>query len=163
MAMTPKQMTDHVLELAEKHDVRIVFLPMDLGHSVANATAREVYVPPITDGAVYAAVLHELGHVVHPRGVLQLRQGAPIEVVLREERNAWAWARYMAKEWTPLMEESERHAMSTYLRREQAEKHRAGSLQEIITIMDAITKVLDASRKPLTANNIVVTKPGRKP
>lgn len=156
MAMTIGQMTAHCEELAAKHNIRIVWTRMDIAHSCADSEAREVYVPPITDGAVYAAVLHEMGHIAHPRGVLMNRNDAPAHVKLREERNAWAWARYMAKEWTDLMDYSERHAMATYHESLRQEQMLQATFRDII---DAINQSFNAGRN----NQVEVTKKGQKP
>lgn len=155
--MTPTQMAAHVAELAEKHNIRVIYVQMDLRYSCADAVTREVYVPPITDGAVYAAVLHEMGHVAHPRGVLCNRRDASTEVKLREEQNAWAWAKYVALEWSPLMEESYQYAISTYTR---ARDHSRVLNSDLAAV---ITAILDMTGRDLDPKDVTILKPGRKP
>jgi hypothetical protein len=106
--MTVNEMRAHVEALGIKHDVRIVWLPMDMTRSTSNTTDREVYVPPLTDSGVYAVVLHEIGHIVHPEG-----HGANFSN-MHAEQSAWSWARATAKVWTPTMQQSMEYGLNSH-------------------------------------------------
>lgn len=127
---------EHIQQIAKKRLVEI--LPRLCETSTAYRDIRSKYIrtvtPVITD-AQYSTALHELGHLIHPWGyvwppsrrsismrMFNIPQTADdVRLTLQSERNAWAWARKNAMQWTPLMEEDAQDAFETY--RSWAERH----------------------------------------
>lgn len=88
---------------------------------------RCISIAPVIDETTYAVALHELGHCLHPMGMVSLTHGsltmrktkqcstlADVRLELEEERAAWEWAHQYALEWTPSMTAVERLSYNTY-------------------------------------------------
>jgi len=115
------RLRDHAFRLAKQHAVRIVEEPeATLDDTAGSRPHRAVFTPPITTEAIYSAVMHEFGHILHPDGWLEskamvwMMQGVTTPKMLREERAAWEWARANALAWTPAMEAHATYALGTY-------------------------------------------------
>lgn len=116
--MDARQLCTHALELAGAFNVVLIFVP-DCERHLACATLaygrRVVAARGIDDETSYAVVLHELGHVLSPWGLLRtIKTKGNKNLMLEEERAAWDWARHYALEWTAAMASVERWAMGTY-------------------------------------------------
>jgi len=106
----------HAHQLAEAFEVRLVEVPdanWKPEYAAAEATSRVVVAHPIIDETTYAVVLHEIGHLAAPWGVLQ-RDHANRNLTRVEEAAAWEWARHYALEWTAVMEQVATWAEQTY-------------------------------------------------
>lgn len=115
--MTPNVLRDlqqHLDRLSTRHNVRIVYTPMDMRSSCANCIDREVYVPPCDSFATYSVALHEFGHVVAPGG--QRYAHYTKQQTLHSEQVAWKWARENALCWNESMAEVERYGLGGYER-----------------------------------------------
>lgn len=107
----------HLVALAKKADVSL-FVCDQCDNSYANPITRRVHIPP-PDGRdeAYAVALHELGHILDPRGYQRPRvPGVPVppDVQYEEELAAWDWARRNATRWTEAMEYIAQLALFTY-------------------------------------------------
>jgi hypothetical protein len=81
---------------------------------------RGIAVAPITNHATYAIALHELGHHLHPLGIMQTSDQDEFDrlEVLRE-RSAWEWAEANALEWNNEMEHVKLHGLRSYEQKAQ--------------------------------------------
>jgi hypothetical protein len=116
--VTAAQLRIHAHELARAFKARLVETPgMPPDDAFAIPAMSVVVCAPITEETTYAVALHELGHLVAPLGALRTRASAHnVNLRCDEEEAAWAWARRMAIEWTPVMESVARWAEGTYTR-----------------------------------------------
>ena len=127
----------HVEELCRAFSVRLLVRPSMPPHAAHAGRCRRtgrpcIVIAPVTDDTTYAVALHELGHMLHPAGTFWLevsavkrRTGAyatlrDVRLTLEAERNAWAWARRMALDWTPAMAGVRRMCLGAY--RQQARR-----------------------------------------
>lgn len=81
------EMVRHVKVLAHSGGVTVV--EKGRGSGRAWRKKRLVHIPPILSAVTYAVALHELGHVLGPRGTARVER----------ELLAWEWAREVALEW----------------------------------------------------------------
>ena len=110
----------HAREVAHAFQVRLIEDAALPPHgAVSFPVGRIVVCAPIIDDTTYAVALHEIGHVVAPRGSLSgscrpegFRHELRLTVV--EEDAAWTWAHHYALEWTPLMDHVERWGRASY-------------------------------------------------
>lgn len=133
----------HVTELAAAFGVRLIVLRDAAPHEAAAGTivkkGRQVHhskrercvsITPVIDETTYAVALHELGHCLHPAGMVNQTHGSvtmrktnqiatlsDMRLQLLEEESAWEWAHHYALEWTEVMSQVERLALSTYRRK----------------------------------------------
>lgn len=143
--MTPntlRALQVHLDGLSLKHDVRMVYTPMDMRSSCADCEAREVFVPPCDSFATYAVALHEVGHVVAPGG--RRYAGATAQQKLRTEQVAWQWARVNAICWNEAMTEVERYGLGGY---EQAALSNTTET-DTAKLLDMIGQILFGGRQP---------------
>jgi hypothetical protein len=88
---------------------------------------KVIQIAAVIDDSTYAVALHELGHCLHPLGMLH-DQGSislrvrnvqttkrDVRLKLMEERAAWEWARHYAIEWTETMTFVERISLESYV------------------------------------------------
>jgi hypothetical protein len=114
-------LTRHAREVAGAFGIQLVLDP-SLKPEDAGAAVRPdcpagsiVIAAPIVDETTYAVVLHELGHILHPGGVVRSAATAKsLGLKQHEEEAAWSWARHNALEWTAVMETVATWALSTY-------------------------------------------------
>ena len=107
-------MHEHVEQLAKAFDVRLIISDqLRPEEACAIPHMRIVLAAPIHEALGYAVVLHELGHLVAPVGALNVPRTPQAKCA--EEEAAWAWARYMALDWTEPMEQLAQWAERTYL------------------------------------------------
>ena len=102
-----QRLRQHVYELAAAFEVRVVETDLPPDRAAAEPNLRVVVVGRIVDETTYAVALHELGHVVDANGQQHTHQ-------LLAEESAWAWARYVALDWTDSMTSVEQYALGTY-------------------------------------------------
>jgi hypothetical protein len=135
MKTTVEKFTDHVLAEAAQHAITIERCTKDAcpnefcremgqkgGRNHSDFIARIVHVAPITDHAMYAVALHELGHLIADGGVDYPRRLAMAvfglnprrEDCLREEQIAWQWAMEHALCWTVEMTRVRDSSIATY-------------------------------------------------
>jgi hypothetical protein len=125
----------HVTDLAHAFEVRL-FVHRRMSPSGAGAgfvtiggietLVKRIDIAPVTDEATYAVALHELGHCLHPLGMLhtqgskmmrrfnQLATFRDVRLKLESERAAWEWAHHYALEWTDTMAYVERVGLQSY-------------------------------------------------
>ena len=72
-----------------------------------------IYSMPIETEQVYAAVMHEVGHRVHPK-LLNVVPVPTVAYMMNEEHLAWEWAKHSALLWTLDMEQLMKMALKTY-------------------------------------------------
>ena len=134
-----RRYTDHILELCIAFDVRIQPLPARRMDRAAAGMLRDaptfdertrvIRIAEPTDEPTYAAALHELGHLLHPLGMVASREGSlryrtthqpndlrDVRLELESERAAWEWAHTHAIEWTEVMTFVETSCMAEYLK-----------------------------------------------
>lgn len=121
----------HVQDLAAAFGVRLninaAMPPHAAGAAQSHAgTHKQIMIVPVIDETTYAVALHELGHCLHPTGMLASqysslgrRTGVPqtisdVRMSLLEERSAWEWAHQYALEWTEPMTFVERISLASY-------------------------------------------------
>lgn len=124
---TPAELRQHVLDIGKAFNISVreqSDLPMrDAAmHSEYHPTTRRfirfvIVVRTVTDEETYAVAMHELGHAIHPGGLL--RTFVPGEkrnpnLSLDEEISAWEWAKKQALIWTPSMQSVMDYGLSTY-------------------------------------------------
>jgi hypothetical protein len=113
---TLPQLQQHALDLAAAFDVRVVESSQIKPHEAFAAPhLRLVVVSPIVDDTTYAVVLHEVGHLCAPLGVLRTSSTSDaLSLKQAEEDAAWTWARHYALDWTPAMDAVAAWAEGTY-------------------------------------------------
>lgn len=134
---------DHIAELCATHGISICDRHQ-IRTSGANPQKRTIHIPPVRGHVTYAVALHEIGHILHPQGMLRdgetgalesmssemsetTQQAAFFDVQLIEEASAWQWAITHAKEWTPVMARTLKWSFHTYTSEHQAfERFRKG-------------------------------------
>jgi len=114
--MTLNQLQVHARELAAAFDVRLIedarIRPEE---ALGIPHLRMVLTHPVIEETTYAIVLHEIGHLAAPLGVVRHVAGGDLGNLRRvEEEAAWGWARHYALEWTPTMEALAQWAEGTY-------------------------------------------------
>lgn len=132
MSFTVQNYVDHVFALARAFNVRVV-MKLDLSPDAAgagiinnNIDRKFILIAPIIDETTYAVALHELGHCVHPTGMLYTEMSnrmkttnkydtlRDVRLQLEEERAAWEWAEHYALEWTVAMEQVKKISVEAY-------------------------------------------------
>lgn len=129
---TVEELARHARAIAKAFRVALYEVPgLRLEESVAERLSfgpiqvNRVRVPPITSEVHYAATMHEIGHLVHPVGILPGRDQNEITVKMCQEEAAWEWARHYAIDWSPAMEHTAQLAFGTYKEGErQAQLHK---------------------------------------
>lgn len=93
---------------------------------------KAIVIAPVIDETTYAVALHELGHCLHPLGMLDAEGSKTwrmthepsslrdIKLQLVSERAAWEWAHHYALEWTDAMAFVERFSIGSYEARARA-------------------------------------------
>jgi hypothetical protein len=141
--MSSKRLAEHILELGAAFGVHVeiqdmrpegagagVQLGVSMGAGGFKLISRPIIViAPVTDETTYAVALHELGHHLHPLGMVASSQGSPtfratgqysslrdVRLKLDEERSAWEWARHYALDWTESMTMVEQFGLDSYKR-----------------------------------------------
>lgn len=120
----------HVSELAKAFKVHLTIVTDEAPHAAAagfllkdkhlplHKRRRLVKITPVIDETTYAAALHELGHCLHPLGMMdvgmEIKTLKDMRLKLDEEHAAWEWAQHYALEWTPAMEAVKRHSFESY-------------------------------------------------
>lgn len=121
----------HICELCSAFCVRMLLKDMapDLaaaGHLHSDPNDKCIVIARVIDDTTYAVALHELGHCVHPLGMLylecsktmrtkqQLATSRDVRLQLLSEQSAWEWAHHYALEWTEAMTFVERSSMKSY-------------------------------------------------
>jgi hypothetical protein len=116
--MTLSALQSHARALAVAFDVQLVEDPrLKPDEACALTSGRVVFAAPVIEETTYAVVLHEIGHLASPTGIVRhavAPGGNPASVLLIEEEAAWAWAQHYALEWTPVMESVKTWALGTY-------------------------------------------------
>lgn len=110
----------HARALAKANGVRMLEdsgLAKDCAH--ATPGLRIVTHAPIVDDTSYIVSLHEMGHIVHPNGLVRdaiVPKTATEKITLQivEEEAAWDWAEANALEWTAGMAAVKTFALKTY-------------------------------------------------
>lgn len=118
------EMASHVEELAFRFKIQIVRIDrMEDSQAALEAwqaegkviEARAVMLVPVTDECSYAVALHELGHQIHPTGMVALGDKAEqLRLALLMERSAWEWAYEHALIWTAAMEHMKQQGMQSH-------------------------------------------------
>ncbi len=115
---TVQELHTHAKALAKAFDVILI----EDSHLTDNSYAQRLFadiniahVMPIKCETTYAIALHEMGHLVHPTGMLTGSVGQ--EHDLLHERSAWEWAEYYALDWSPAMEQIKELGLGSYSRR----------------------------------------------
>lgn len=108
---------EHAEQLAKENNIRLLTdddIPELFAHS--HPLDRIVEVPRITNAAIYAIALHEMGHCVcqHDGNSEMMLLSGQGERVLSHEQEAWQWARDHAMEWTEEMTAMEDMGLSSY-------------------------------------------------
>ncbi len=134
--MSSERLAQHIMELAAAFGVHVegagagVQLGVSLGPGGFKLVQRNmILIAPVTDETTYAVALHELGHHVHPLGMVSNTEGSltfrttgqysslrDVRLKLDEERSAWEWARHYALDWTEAMTFVERISLDSYKR-----------------------------------------------
>lgn len=142
------KLMDHVMSIAEREHIRVLVDSTISGElrndddrqiSMANVSLRTVVVgyATATQPGIYAAAMHELGHILSANAVAlgagirqcqrcgnhpDMTDPKNVERIIAMEAAAWQWAREHAMVWTDAMEHYARWALSTYTdsRMEQA-------------------------------------------
>ena len=114
--MTLNQLQVHARELAAAFDVRLIedarIRPEE---AMGIPHLRAVLTHPVIEETTYAIVLHEIGHLAAPLGIVRHLVAGDLGNLHRvEEAAAWAWARHYALDWTPTMEALAQWAEGTY-------------------------------------------------
>ena len=129
--MTNNDRARHITELASAFGVALV---IDTANHMETSAAgierhtkqRMVKIAPVADDCSYAVALHELGHCLHPLGMLHHEMSQSyqltkrpattrdVKLQLEAERAAWEWAHHYALEWTVGMDAVERFALGSY-------------------------------------------------
>lgn len=126
----------HALQLARAFRVEVRWLPKAVAPENAGMGRKPdgspfVLVPRVIDETTYAVFMHEMGHALHPAGELtglcskayrdSIKTGQKrfsdlrdVKLCLESERNAWAWAKQYAIEWTPAMDAVRLYAIKSY-------------------------------------------------
>lgn len=126
--MNIELLAQHVRHLADSAGILIIHVPeMTIDQACAQRIQQTimglsikmgiVYTPPITDETSYSTAMHELGHLIAPKGCEPDVQDRMAQVMLHkidQEDRAWAWARTTALVWTAEMELDARKARETY-------------------------------------------------
>jgi hypothetical protein len=108
--------------LVQKNEVPLGFgaavaVPMDalpeawkalIPSSLREGILKYVVTPPVTDETSYAVVMHELGHLLHPTGMV------PGASLMLQEESAWEWAEHYALHWTVAMEQVKTLCLEEY-------------------------------------------------
>jgi len=120
-----QQMRDHAHAVARAFGVTLMEIDsMQPDEAMAVGMLSAAVCAPITDETTYAVALHELGHLIAPGGAVRdSSTRGNLGLTLHEEEAAWAWARYIALEWTPVMEQCvAAWALSTYQAAQQQQQ-----------------------------------------
>lgn len=109
----------HLHALAREHNIQLIEDPtLPPEEARAFPEIRTVLVFPAITDDLYAVVLHEMGHIVHPAGHNPKNDRKPgfLQACysIEEEDAAWAWAKSVAVIWTPAMESLHAWARETY-------------------------------------------------
>lgn len=110
----------HLHQLAREHSIQLIEDPtLPPEEARAFPDIRTVLVFPAITDELYAVVLHEMGHLVHPKGHNPKNERLPNSFLhacysIEEEDAAWAWAQSVAVFWSPAMEVVHRWARETY-------------------------------------------------
>lgn len=77
---------------------------------------RELHVRYISSEFGYAVAMHELGHLLHPTGLVHVRDERNLNyaLIMLEEESAYEWAHANSPIWTPEMQRAEELGMNTY-------------------------------------------------
>jgi hypothetical protein len=94
----------HIARICKIEDIKI---GSSSRRGRANHRKRLIKIRPVRTDITYAVALHEIGHILDPRGHRGTR--------LDKEVAAWEWAKANAKEWTDRMEEKMRKSLQSYL------------------------------------------------
>lgn len=148
----------HVTELAARFGVRLRVYrssktegkrPHDAAALLARSSGTEnmdecekiVRVPVVSEDTSYATALHEMGHLLHPLGLVHRRDGSlhyrktdmpvdlrDVRLLMLAERSAWEWARQFAMDWTPAMDYVARLAFNAYRQKAAGFGHKEAPL-----------------------------------
>lgn len=129
---TAKELQEHVQQIAKAfhialiEDVNVLQEQGTSAHMLTpgEETRRLVIIHPVVDETSYAVAMHELGHCLHPNGLID---ATGTHKMLQEE-SAWEWAEYASLDWTVAMEQVKKHGLESY--RRDAERQVAAKLQE---------------------------------
>lgn len=90
---------------------------------IEGSLRRRVIIHPVTHPTLYAVAMHELGHLLHPGGMLQDWHGAMNWLLkIDEETSAWEWAHYHALDWSPEMQQVEDMSLKGYRQQHEMAK-----------------------------------------
>jgi hypothetical protein len=120
--MTLSKLQAHARDLAVAFDVRLIEDARIRPEEALGIPVRRLVIAhPVVDDTTYAVVLHELGHLAAPSGILRHAVSGDRGNLQRvEEAAAWAWARHYALDWTPAMEAVAQYAEGTYQQAHEA-------------------------------------------
>lgn len=95
----------HIARICKIDDIEISYVSWGGGR--AWHRTRKIRTRHVKSDVTYALALHELGHILEPRG----HRGPRLD----REVAAWQWAKANAKEWTDKMDAYMQKALRSYL------------------------------------------------